>query len=676
MNTSNPLLDFSGLPRFDAIRPEHVTPAIDALLAEAEAAVKAAETVAPVSWERFVLPLDDASERLYRAWGQVSHLQSVVNTPELREVYNANLPRISRFGSSVAQNPALYAQYKALSATPEAAGYDQARARALENTLRDFRLGGAELGDEDKARFAKLQEELSGLQARFSQNVLDASDAFALYVDDESGLSGLPDDVVANARAAAQKEDRAGFKLTLQMPCYLPVQTYADNRALREQLYHAHAVRASEFGDAALDNTGNIDRILAVRNELAGMLGFSSYAEYSISTKMAADAPQVLGFLRDLASRAKPFARRDRAELEAFASDELGLDELQAWDLAYVAEKLKQARYSYSEQEVKQYFTEPKVLAGLFGVIERLYGLKVEPDNAPVWHEDVRFYRLVDSTGALLGQFYMDLYAREGKRGGAWMDDSRNRRVTAAGVQTPLVYLVCNFGRGGDGKPATFSHNEVTTIFHEMGHGLHQLLTRIGELAVAGINGVEWDAVELPSQFMENFCWEWQQVEAMTAHVDGGAPLPRALFDKMLAAKNFQSGMFTVRQLEFGLFDMLLHSQYQPAEESVLQLLERVRGEVAVNIPPAWNRFANQFSHIFAGGYAAGYYSYKWAEVLSADAYAAFEEAPEQLAETGARFRDEVLSRGGSRSAAENFRAFRGRDPQLDALLRHSGMTA
>jgi len=495
-------------------------------------------------------------------------------------------------------------------------------------------------------------------------------------VDDESGLSGLPDDVVANARAAAQKDDRAGFKLTLQMPCYLPVQTYADNRALREQLYHAHAVRASEFGDAALDNTGNIDRILAVRNELAGMLGFSSYAEYSISTKMAADAPQVLGFLRDLASRAKPFARRDRAELEAFASDELGLDELQAWDLAYVAEKLKQARYSYSEQEVKQYFTEPKVLAGLFGVIERLYGLKVQPDNAPVWHEDVRFYRLVDSTGALLGQFYMDLYAREGKRGGAWMDDSRNRRVTAAGVQTPLVYLVCNFGRGGDGKPATFSHNEVTTIFHEMGHGLHQLLTRIGELAVAGINGVEWDAVELPSQFMENFCWEWQQVEAMTAHVDGGAPLPRALFDKMLAAKNFQSGMFTVRQLEFGLFDMLLHSQYQPAEESVLQLLERVRGEVAVNIPPAWNRFANQFSHIFAGGYAAGYYSYKWAEVLSADAYAAFEEAPEQLAETGARFRDEVLSRGGSRSAAENFRAFRGRDPQLDALLRHSGMTA
>lgn len=675
MNT-NPLLDFSGLPRFDAIHPEHVTPAIGTLLAEAEAAVKAAEAVAPVSWDSFVVPLDDATERLYRAWGQVSHLQSVVNTPELREAYNSNLPKISRFGSAVAQNPALYAQYKALAAAPEAADADPARAKVLANALRDFRLGGAELDEADKARFAQLQEELSGLQAKFSQNVLDATDAFALYVDSESELSGLPADVIAAARANAQKDDRSGWKLTLQMPCYLPVQTYADNRALRERLYHANAVRASEFGDATLDNSGNIERILVVRAELAALLGFDNYAEYSIATKMANDAPQVLDFLRDLAGRAKPYAQRDRAELEAFARDTLGLQELQAWDLAYVAEKLKQARYSYSEQEVKQYFTEPKVLAGLFGVIERLYGLKVQADSAPTWHPDVRFYRLVDAQGALVGQFYMDLYAREGKRGGAWMDDCRNRRVTAAGVQTPLVYLVCNFGRGSDGKPATFSHDEVTTLFHEMGHGLHQLLTRVGELAVAGINGVEWDAVELPSQFMENFCWEWAQVQGMTAHVGSGEPLPRALFDKMLAAKNYQSGMFTVRQLEFGLFDMLLHSQYQPTQEGVLQLLDRVRGEVAVNFPPEWNRFPHQFSHIFAGGYAAGYYSYKWAEVLSADAYAAFEEAPDDLAGTGARFRDEVLSRGGSRSAAENFRAFRGRDPQIDALLRHSGMVA
>ncbi|KQN97235.1 MULTISPECIES: M3 family metallopeptidase [Stenotrophomonas] len=673
---ANPLLDFSGLPHFDAIRPAHVTPAIDALLAAAEAAVKAAETVAPVSWETFVVPLDDATERLYRAWGQVAHLQAVADTPELREAYNANLPKISRFGSAMAQNPALYAQYKALAAAPEAAGFDEARRRVLDNALRDFRLGGAELGETDKARFAQIQQELSALSAKFSQNVLDATDAFALYVEDEAGLAGLPADVLANARAAAQKEGREGWKLTLHMPCYLPVQTYADNRALRETLYRAHAVRASEFGDAALDNGGNIDRILALRTELAALLGFDSYAEYSIATKMATDAGQVLGFLRDLAARARPYAQRDRAELEAFARDELGMDDLQAWDLAYVSEKLKQARYSYSEQEVKQYFTEPKVLAGLFGVIERLYGLKVQPDDAPVWHEEVRFYRLVDAGGALVGQFYMDLYAREGKRGGAWMDDCRNRRVTAAGVQTPLVYLVCNFGRGSDGRPATFSHDEVTTVFHEMGHGLHQLLTRVGELAVAGINGVEWDAVELPSQFMENFCWEWERVQAMTAHVDTGAQLPRALFDRMLAARNYQSGMFTVRQLEFGLFDMLLHSQYQPAQESVLQLLERVRGEVAVNFPPDWNRFPHQFSHIFAGGYAAGYYSYKWAEVLSADAYAAFEEAPEQVAETGARFRDEVLSRGGSRSAAGNFRAFRGRDPRIDALLRHSGMAS
>ncbi len=673
---ANPLLDFSGLPHFDAIRPAHVTPAIDALLAAAEAAVKAAETVAPVSWETFVVPLDDATEQLYRAWGQVAHLQAVADTPELREAYNANLPKISRFGSAMAQNPALYAQYKALAAAPEAAGFDEARRRVLDNALRDFRLGGAELAEADKARFAQIQQELSALSAKFSQNVLDATDAFALYVEDEAGLAGLPADVLANARAAAQKEGREGWKLTLHMPCYLPVQTYADNRALRETLYRAHAVRASEFGDAALDNGGNIDRILVLRTELAALLGFDSYAEYSIATKMATDAGQVLGFLRDLAARARPYAQRDRAELEAFARDELGMDDLQAWDLAYASEKLKQARYSYSEQEVKQYFTEPKVLAGLFGVIERLYGLKVQPDDAPVWHEEVRFYRLVDAGGALVGQFYMDLYAREGKRGGAWMDDCRNRRVTAAGVQTPLVYLVCNFGRGSDGRPATFSHDEVTTVFHEMGHGLHQLLTRVGELAVAGINGVEWDAVELPSQFMENFCWEWERVQAMTAHVDTGAQLPRALFDRMLAARNYQSGMFTVRQLEFGLFDMLLHSQYQPAQESVLQLLERVRGEVAVNFPPDWNRFPHQFSHIFAGGYAAGYYSYKWAEVLSADAYAAFEEAPEQVAETGARLRDEVLSRGGSRSAAGNFRAFRGRDPRIDALLRHSGMAS
>jgi oligopeptidase A len=673
---TNPLLDFSGLPRFDEIRPEHVGPAIDELLVQAEAGVKVAETVSPLSWDRFVVLLDDATERLYRAWGQVSHLQAVVNTPELREAYNANLPKITRFGSALGQNLALFVQYKALAATREAAGYDAARRKVLDNALRDFRLGGAELDAAGKARFSAIQEELSALSAKFSQNVLDATDAFALYVEEESELAGLPAEVIAACRAAAQKDGKSGFKLTLQMPCYLPVQAYADNRALREQLYRANALRASEFGDAALDNSDNINRILALRAELAALLGFDSYAAYSVATKMADSPAQVQAFLQDLADRAKPYAQRDRAELEAFARDELGLPCLEAWDLTYAAEKLKQARYSYSEQEVKQYFTEPAVLAGLFDVIQRLYGLKVQPDTAPVWHENVRFYRLVDADGTLVGQFYLDLYAREGKRGGAWMDDCRNRRQTIAGVQTPLVYLVCNFGRGAEGKPATLSHNEVTTLFHEMGHGLHQLLTQVGELGVAGINGVEWDAVELPSQFMENFCWEWEHVQAMTAHVDSGEPLPRALFDRMLAAKNYQSGMFTVRQLEFALFDMQLHSGFDPADDSVLQLLERVRQAVAVNFPPQWNRFPHQFSHIFAGGYAAGYYSYKWAEVLSADAYAAFEEAPGQLAETGARFRAEVLARGGSRSAAENFLAFRGRAPSIDALLRHNGMAA
>ncbi|MBB3277230.1 MULTISPECIES: M3 family metallopeptidase [unclassified Pseudoxanthomonas] len=673
-----PLLDFSGLPRFDAIKPDQITPAIDQLLAEADAAVKRAETIAPVSWESFVVPLDDATERLYRAWGQVAHLQAVVNTPELREAYNANLPKVTRFGSALGQNLALYAQYKALAQSPEAKDYDAARRKALENALRDFRLGGAELDEAGKARFTAIREELSALAAKFSNNVLDATDAWALYVEDESRLAGLPADVLAAARAQAEKDGRAGWKLTLQMPCYLPVQTYAEDRGLREQLYRASAVRASELGDdAGLDNSALIDRILALRTELAALLGFASYADYSVATKMA-DSPQaVLAFLRDLGARALPHARRDRAELEAFARDELGLDDLQAWDLAWASEKLKQARYSYSGQEVKQYFTEPKVLAGLFDLIHALYGLRVEPDQAPTWHPDVRFYRLVGDDGQLVGQFYLDLYAREGKRGGAWMDDGRNRRERGAGqgAQTPLVYLVCNFGRGAEGKPATFSHNEVTTLFHEMGHGLHQLLTAIGELAVAGINGVEWDAVELPSQFMENFCWEWERVRAMTAHVDTGAPLPRDLFDRMLAAKNFQSGMATVRQLEFGLFDMLLHAGgLDPAGDSVLALLERVRDEIAVNRPPSWNRFPHQFSHIFAGGYAAGYYSYKWAEVLSADAYAAFEETPGQLAETGARFRREVLGRGGSRGAAENFRAFRGREPRIDALLRHSGM--
>lgn len=673
--SSNPLLDFSGLPRFSEIRPEHVAPAIDQLLAGAEAAVAGAESVSPVTWEAFAVPLEDATERLARAWNQVTHLEAVVNTPGLRAAYNEALPRVTRFWSGLGQNAALFAQYRRLAQDPGFDDWSPARRKVVENALRDFRLGGAELPPDEKARFGAIREELAALAARYSQNVLDATDAFALYVEDEARLAGIPAEVLAACRAACEREGRAGWKLGLQMPVYLPVQTYAEDRALRAELYRANVVRASDLGDdPALDNSPLIERILALRAELAGLLGFDSYAAYALATRMA-DAPaDVLAFLRDLAARARSHAQADRAELEAFARDTLELEPLEAWDLAFAGEKLKQARYSFSAQEVKRYFTEPKVLAGLFGLIHDLYGLRAEEDSAPVWHEDVRFYRLVDGEGRLVGQFYFDLYAREGKRGGAWMDDCRNRRDLPDRSQTPIVYLVCNFGRGIGGRPATLSHQEVTTLFHEMGHGLHQLLTGVGELGVAGINGVEWDAVELPSQFMENFCWEWPRVEAMTAHVETGEPLPRALFEKMLSARNFQSGMATVRQLEFALFDMLLHEGHDPASGPVQALLDRVRAEVAVNPPPKWNRFQHQFSHIFAGGYAAGYYSYKWAEVLSADAYAAFEEAPAALAETGARFRREILARGGSRSAAENFRAFRGRAPMIDALLRHSGM--
>ncbi|NYZ61203.1 M3 family metallopeptidase [Luteimonas deserti] len=674
---TNPLLDQAGLPRFDAITPAHVQPAIDALIAEAEAAVAVAGGTQPVGWERVIEPLEDATERLARAWNQVTHLNALVNTPELRAAYNAALPRVTAFFSALGQDPALYAQYQRLADGADALGLSPVRRRVVDQALRDFRLGGAALDDADKARFAAVRQELAALGATFSEHVLDATDAFSLHVDELERLAGLPRDVIADARAAAETRGRSGWTLTLQMPCYLPVQTYAEDRALREALYRAYGLRASDAGPPELDNGPLVARILALRAEQAALLGYGSYAELSLATKMATSANEVRGFLRDLAARARPQAERDRAELEAFARDTLGLDALQPWDVAFAADRLRKARFDYSAQEVKPYFTEDRVLAGLFAVIGDLYGLRVEADTAPLWHADARFYRLLDGDGALVGQFYLDLYARPGKRGGAWMDDCRNRRTRAEAVQTPVVYLVCNFGRGQDGRPATFSHDEVTTLFHEMGHGLHQLLTQVGELPLAGINGVEWDAVELPSQFMENFCWEWDRVQAMTAHVDTGEPLPRALFDRMLAARNFHSGLQTLRQIEFALFDIQLHAGFDAARDDVLALLEQVRDEVAVNRTPAWHRFPYQFSHIFAGGYAAGYYSYKWAEVLSADAYAAFEEAgPDGTAATGARFRDEILARGGSRDAIENFRAFRGRDPDIAALLRHAGITA
>ena len=677
----NPLLDFSGLPRFTDFKPEHVTPAIDQLLAECRAAVKRAVSPdTPAEWDAFVAPMEDANEKLGRAWGQVSHLHAVMDTPELREAYNANLPKITVYYAELGQNEALFAKYKALAASPAFAGLLPARRKIVENELRDFRLGGAELTADKKARFMQVQEELAQLSAKFEENLLDATKDYALIIDDPAELAGIPDDVLKAARAAAEAAGAAGWKFTLQMPSYLPVMQYADSRELRQILYRAYVTRASEFGDARLDNTPLIARILKLRREAAELLGFRSYAEVSLEAKMAESPREVLDFLDELATRARPYAEKDYAEMQAFARDELGLDELEAWDNAYVSEKLRVARYSFSDQEVKQYFPEPRVLAGLFKLIETLYGIFIREDSAPVWHPDVKFYTLYDRAGQRVGQFYLDLYARASKRGGAWMDDVITRRRKAEGVQTPVAYLNCNFSTPVGGKPALFTHDEVITLFHEMGHGLHHLLTQIEELGVSGINGVEWDAVELPSQFMENFCWEWDVLKHMTAHVDSGEPLPRELFDKMLAAKHFQAGLQTLRQIEFASFDMHLHDDFDPNGTRTAQdLIEDIRRKVAVTIPPAYNRFPNNFSHIFAGGYAAGYYSYKWAEVLSADAYALFEDEAEGYGgvlnpEVGHRFWSEILAQGGARPAIESFKAFRGREPTIDALLRHNGM--
>ena len=671
----HPLRDFSRLPRFDDVRPGHIGPAVDELIAQGRATIeRLANLEPPATWERVVEPLDDANEKLARAWAQVSHLNAVVNTPELRDAYNAALPKVTQYFAEQGQDQRLHAAFKALRASPHFDSLPPARKRHIDNELRDFRLGGAELDPPRKARFLKLQEELAKLASRFQDNVLDATNDFALYVTDPAELSGIPEDVLATARAGAGKDGRDGWKLTLHMPCYLPVMQYADHPGLRERMYRGYTTRASEFGKPEWDNGAIVARILELRAEAARLLEYGTYAEVSLASKMARSPREVLDFLEDLAARARPFAERDMEEVRDFARRELGLAQVGAPDVAYVGEKLRQSRYAFSDQEVKQYFQEEVVLGGLFGLVQTLYGIRVRPAQAPVYHPAVRFFELLDSGGTRVGQFYLDLYAREGKRGGAWMDDAINRRRRGSQVQTPVAFLTCNFSAPVGDKPALFTHSEVNTLFHEFGHGLHQLLTQVDELGVAGINGVEWDAVELPSQFMENFCWEWDVVAPMTRHVDTGERIPRALFERMLAAKNFQSGMQFVRQLEFALFDMHLHYDYDAARTSPMQLLAKVRERVAVYAVPEYNRFPYQFSHIFAGGYAAGYYSYKWAEVLSADAYGAFEEGGVLNPQVGERFRREVLAAGGSRPALDSFVAFRGRAPRIDALLRHNGM--
>jgi oligopeptidase A len=681
-NYDNPLLDFSGLPRFKDILPEHVTPAIGQLLESDRIEVNrllADETA--ITWDSFVLPLENSSEKVSRAWGQVNHLNAVMNSPELREVYNANLPVITQYYAELGQNLALFERYKALKASPVFSTLSTARKKIIENELRDFRLSGAELAEDKKKRFLEIQEEMSTLCSRYSDNVLDATNDFSLLIADHKELSGIPADDLQAAAEAAEAQDKKGWLFTLKAPSYMPVMQYADNRELRERLYKAYSQRASEFGKAEWDNTSLISQILKLRKEEAQLLGYANYAELSLTSKMANSPQQILKFLRELAQHARPLADRELLELREFSSSQLGLVDLQSWDINFASEKLRQQRYAFSEQEVKQYFPEDVVIAGMFNVVQKIYGLTLHSSSAPVWEESVRFFDVRDANGNLIGQFYMDLYARNSKRGGAWMDDAIARRRVApniqvpGGIQTPVAYLNCNFAPPVGNKPALFTHDEVITLFHEFGHGLHHLLTLVEDMGVSGISGVEWDAVELPSQFMENFCWEWDVLCKMTRHVESAEKLPRALFDKMLAAKNFQIGMQTLRQIEFSIFDMRIHSDFDPqGKHSVMNILDEVRAEVAVFIPPRYNRFANSFSHIFAGGYAAGYYSYKWAEVLSADAYSLFEEHGVLSPEIGERFRKEVLAVGGSREAMLSFIAFRGREPSIDALLRHNGL--
>jgi len=678
-SSANPLLDFSDLPPFDRIRPEHVAPAIDRLLTEAEAALQTVTQPGfPAEWQAISRTLDVATERLTRAWNVVEHLSAVADTPELRAAHNSALPRVTEFWTRLGTNEQLYALYKAIDPT----ALNAIQQQALKNVLRDFVLSGVQLPSAAKTRFTAIQERQAELSQKFSENALDATDTWAYYATAQE-LDGVPADVVRAARAAAHAEGKDGHKLTLKIPCYVPVMQFARDRSLRERLYRAFATRASDQAEGDFkryDNTPLMREILQLRHEEASLLGYADFAEVSLAPKMAESPVQVMDFLRRLAHKARPYAEHDVQDMRDFARQHLALTAPQAWDWTFIGERLKEARYAFNEQEVKNYLPAPRVLEGLFQIVQTLFEVEIHPDTAPVWHPSVRFFR-IERNGQLVGQFYLDPGARTGKRGGAWMDDVRSRwlRPDTGTLQTPVAHLVCNFAEGVDGKPPLLTHDDAITLFHEFGHGLHHLLTQVDEHDVSGISGVEWDAVELPSQFMENFCWEWEVLCRMTAHVDTGAPLPRALFDKMLAARNYQAGLQTLRQIELALFDMRLHTDHDPAQD-IQPLLDAVRREIAVLPVPAFNRTAQTFSHVFAGGYAAGYYSYKWAEVLSADVYAAFEEAvgsngvPSASVETGRRYRKEILEAGGSRPALESFCAFRGRAPNIDALLRHQGM--
>ena len=679
---TNPLLETTELPQFSKILPEHVEPAIDQLLTEARATIdKQLAGGAPYTWHNLIEPIEEAEDRLNKAWSPVSHMNSVVNSDAMRDAYNACLGKLSEYATEVGQNKSLQQSYKAIRDSAEFANLDRAQQKIIENALRDFHLSGVDLPADKQARYKDISQQLSKLASQFEENLLDATNAWHKHITRLDDLAGLPESALAQAKQAAEAEGKDGWLINLQFPSYLAIMTYADNRELRREHYEAFCTRASDQGPHAgqWDNSQIMEQLLALRHEKAQLLGFNNYAEYSLATKMARSTDDVVKFLEDLADKSWRQARQDLAELKEYAAKEHGLHDLQAWDIGYYSEKMRQHYYQLSQEEVKAYFPDSKVVPGLFAIVERLYGLQIsEIKDFDTWHPDVRFYQIVDKDGALRGRFFLDLYARAKKRGGAWMDDCVCRKKTSDGhLQTPVAYLTCNFTPPTGNDPALLTHDEVETLFHEFGHGLHHMLTRIDHLGVSGINGVEWDAVELPSQFMENWCWDKEALGLISGHYQTGEPLPDALYAKMLAAKNFQAGMMMVRQLEFSLFDFKIHQHYDPDKGGrIYPTLQQVREYVAVVKPPAFNRFAHSFSHIFAGGYAAGYYSYKWAEVLSADAFSLFEEKGIFDRATGESFLHNILEQGGSSDAMTLFKNFRGREPNIDALLRHNGIAA
>ncbi len=678
-NDSNPLLDYSGLPRFSKIRPEHVRPALDRVLTENRSArERLLEDGAALDWHNFVQPLEDMSERLARTWSPVSHLNGVKNSVALREAYNEGLPRISAYHTEIAQDERIYRAFKEIAAAPIYAELDPAQRKIIENALRDFRLNGAELAPAAKERFKEIQQRLTLLSSHFQEHVLDATQAWELVLTDERDLKGLPESARAMARQTAERDGSPGWKFTLDGPSYLAFMTYADKRALREKMYEAYVTRASEQGPHAgrWDNGAIMVEILQLRREAAALLGFANYAEYSLQRKMVKSPKRVIEFLRDLAARSRSRAGRELEELRAFAHDECA--ELEAWDIPYYSEKLRQRLYDFSQEDLRPYFPVDQVIDGMFAVVSRLFGLRIEQlKDVDTWNADVRFYELRDAQDEIRGRFYLDLYARRHKRGGAWMDECISRKRTPAGVQVPVAHLVCNASPPLGEQPSLFNHTEVVTLFHEFGHGLHHMLTKVDYVGVAGINGVAWDAVELPSQFMENWCWQREALDLLARDYRSGAPMPQELYNKLIRARNFQSAMQMLRQLEFALFDMCLHLDYDPeGDKSIQALLDETRREVAVLIPPSYNRFQNSFTHIFAGGYAAGYYGYKWAEVLSADAFSKFEEQGIFDRETGPAFMHDILEQGGTREPMDLFVAFRGREPEIEALLRHCGLVS